>query len=345
MLFSIIIPVHNVESYLQECLDSVLHQSYPQFEIILVDDGSTDNSGKMCDTYALNHPDKVRCLHLEGVGPLCARSHGVQHALGDVLVFLDSDDCLRLDALERLSQCFQQHRCDMVFYNISTHPDHKTKDIGCGLTPNTVYETASKETVCRMLVNGQICNAVVIKAVRRCCTAGFPDFTSLSWLRNGEDLLMSVYMVTSAQRFVYLDENLYYYRQRKDSITHSYNPSRPAAVRAVHQVLHHHIDLWNMPRLHPLHDARIVSGWLDCLQLLLRHRKHMDSDDFNRSLLEFAEDPFFRRAYVSMDPQMLSGTQKQLAKLLYEKKFRQMSALFQLLHLVQRLKRTLKKIA
>lgn len=92
MLFSIIIPVYNTEKYLKQCLQSVLQQTCQDYEIILIDDGSTDKSGTLCDEYA--KIDKVTCVHQKNQGLSAARNTGVAVSRGEYLLFLDSDDYL-----------------------------------------------------------------------------------------------------------------------------------------------------------------------------------------------------------------------------------------------------------
>ena len=88
---SVIIPVYNVEQYLNRCIDSVLNQTYKDFEIILVDDGSTDKSGEICDVYA-EKDSRITVIHKENGGLSDARNFGIDAARGDFLTFLDSDD-------------------------------------------------------------------------------------------------------------------------------------------------------------------------------------------------------------------------------------------------------------
>ena len=100
-IISVIIPVYNVQEFLGEAIQSVLHQSYTELEIILVDDGSTDNSGKICDDYATSNP-QIRVIHTKNGGVSAARNKALDIVRGDYIYFLDSDDYLEPDALETL---------------------------------------------------------------------------------------------------------------------------------------------------------------------------------------------------------------------------------------------------
>ena len=112
-LVSIVIPVYKVEKYIGECIRSVISQSYENLEIILVNDGSPDNSGAICDTYA-KQDSRIKVIHNENQGVSAARACGVQNAHGQWLSFLDSDDTLPEDAMEILISVVQRHDCGIV---------------------------------------------------------------------------------------------------------------------------------------------------------------------------------------------------------------------------------------
>lgn len=102
--FSVIIPVYNVEKYLKECVESVLKQSYLNYEVILVDDGSTDSSGAICDSYSKTYKE-VSVIHKKNGGLSDARNAGLDVAQGEYIVFVDSDDWIEPDALNNFNQC------------------------------------------------------------------------------------------------------------------------------------------------------------------------------------------------------------------------------------------------
>ena len=95
-LVSIIVPVFNVENYLKECVDSILRQDYADIEILLIDDGSTDNSGKLCDEYAQNY-SAITAYHKQNGGLSSARNYGMYKAKGEYYCFIDSDDYISDD--------------------------------------------------------------------------------------------------------------------------------------------------------------------------------------------------------------------------------------------------------
>lgn len=115
-MISVVIPVYNVEKYLAECVDSVLGQSYTDYEIILVDDGATDSSGRMCDEYAQKDP-RIRVIHQANSGLSAARNTGLKAARGEYVYFLDSDDYIEENTLERLAALAESEQADVVFFD------------------------------------------------------------------------------------------------------------------------------------------------------------------------------------------------------------------------------------
>ena len=99
-VISVIIPVYNVEKYIRQCVDSVLEQSYKDFELILVDDGSPDNCPRICDEYA-RKDSRVHVIHQMNSGVSAARNKGIEHAKGEWISFIDSDDWVDIDYLEK----------------------------------------------------------------------------------------------------------------------------------------------------------------------------------------------------------------------------------------------------
>uniref|UniRef100_UPI004047E5FD glycosyltransferase n=1 Tax=Mariniflexile sp. TaxID=1979402 RepID=UPI004047E5FD len=112
-LVSIIIPIYNVELYLERCVSTITHQTYKNLEIILVNDGSTDSSGEICDTYK-NNDSRIKVIHQENGGLSMARNTGLEIASGDYIGFVDSDDWVELDMINSMLAFALQHQLDVV---------------------------------------------------------------------------------------------------------------------------------------------------------------------------------------------------------------------------------------
>ncbi len=121
-LVSVIIPVYNVGKYLCECIDSVLHQTYQNFEIILVDDGSTDGSSDICDAYAVQDC-RVKVIHQENAGLSIARNNGLDAANGEYIYFLDGDDWIERDSIESLIASAKDNSAQVVFFDALSFED------------------------------------------------------------------------------------------------------------------------------------------------------------------------------------------------------------------------------
>ena len=111
VLVSVIVPVYNVEAYLDECLESICSQTYRNLEIILADDGSTDKSGEICDIWQAKDP-RIRVIHQQNAGVSCARNAGLEICTGDLISFVDSDDWLDLQMFEKLVSCLSENDAD-----------------------------------------------------------------------------------------------------------------------------------------------------------------------------------------------------------------------------------------
>ena len=117
-LISVIIPVYNADQYLRRCLDSILSQSYTTLEVILIDDGSQDNSPALCDALA-QHDARIRVIHQENQGVSAARNTGIAHATGEYIAFVDADDYVANDFFEHLLQAATQQQADIVCCNLT----------------------------------------------------------------------------------------------------------------------------------------------------------------------------------------------------------------------------------
>lgn len=123
--FSLIVPVYKVEEYLPKCIESVLAQKEQDFELLLVDDGSPDNCGKICDDYAAKYPQKIIAIHQPNGGAGAARNHGIRLSKGEYILFLDSDDYLADDLLSDLAAVIEKKPVDLILYGARVERDGK----------------------------------------------------------------------------------------------------------------------------------------------------------------------------------------------------------------------------
>lgn len=124
-LVSVVVPVYNVEKYLARCLDSIIAQTYKNLEIILIDDGSTDSGGKICDDYAARD-SRIRVIHQENVGLAEVRNVGIREAKGEYLQFVDSDDWVEPELVETCYKLSQEYDADIVTFRGTRNYDNGT---------------------------------------------------------------------------------------------------------------------------------------------------------------------------------------------------------------------------
>lgn len=117
MLFSILIPVYNADRYLKQCLESIVAQTYRDFEVWMINDGSKDNSGEICNEYARKYPH-MHVVHRENRGTIITRAELVSYAQGDYCLFVDSDDYIRKDALNIVKNVLLETNADCVVFGL-----------------------------------------------------------------------------------------------------------------------------------------------------------------------------------------------------------------------------------
>ena len=126
-MISVIIPVYNVKNYLEECVDSILSQTFSDFELILVDDGSTDGSSEICDRYLSD--SRVKVVHKENGGLLSARKAGVEQVKGDYVCFIDSDDYVANDFLLNYNKILEKYNPDVIAINLTRFCNDDRREI------------------------------------------------------------------------------------------------------------------------------------------------------------------------------------------------------------------------
>ena len=221
MKFSIVVPVYNTEKYLYDCIESVLRQTFDDYELILVNDGSTDSSGKICHEYADKNA-KIKAYDKENSGQIESRSYGISKASGEYIVFLDSDDMLSDNALEVIKRKIIQHNCDMVLYDyqrfvVSTEVVNDESDReDCVLT---------QKELCVQIMGNEHYNSMCIKALKRSLLGSY-DGEKYKHIRYGEDLLQTIDIIKQNPKTVIIKDKLYYYRINPTSLTRSLNLER-----------------------------------------------------------------------------------------------------------------------
>ena len=232
-LISVIVPIYGVEKYLEQCLDSILNQTYRQLEIILIDDGSPDRCGDICDRYAIQD-SRIQVIHQTNQGLSAARNAGMDIAIGEYISFIDSDDYIDLHFYEKMVQGFLDYPNAPIIACL-VYQD-KDGQITC-LSPNwhtTQPVFHSSLTFCEECLLGKITVAVWNKLFR----AELLKNIRFRVGRIFEDLLFmhdfSPILKKYPGEVVTIPHYLYYYRIRQGSICHG---EEPAVFRSLHTFL------------------------------------------------------------------------------------------------------------
>lgn len=224
ILFYILVPVYNVEHYIDDCIRSVLNQTYQKFRLVLVDDGSLDLSGKICDEYA-KKDRRIWVIHQENQGLLAARTAARQYVTEQedwkfsYIVYLDSDDSLKCNALEIINQMIVTQACDMVVYGMDRVMDGKV--IQKFDSEHSFIGTISDKGMLYKIVFGSAqYNPLWRKAISAWLLSE-EDYSRLYYICHAEDLLQSIPYYENCHKVCFIQDALYNYTLNPNSITQS----------------------------------------------------------------------------------------------------------------------------
>lgn len=234
MKVSFILPIYNVEKYLSECVESILVQTYRDFEILLVDDGSPDNCPALCDEWA-KKDSRIKPLHKSNGGSSDARNYGFEHAQGDYVIFVDSDDFwVGKDCLGNLMKVVDAHsECDFIGFNCSYYySDTKTYTKWVAYDKN-LSEPIDKDTAMRSLVaSGTLPMSACLKVISR---KSLSDM-GLRFIKGtiAEDIPWFIDLLDGSKKCMFVNQYIYAYRQNvAGSVTTSGNPKSTSDLFAI----------------------------------------------------------------------------------------------------------------
>ena len=237
---SVIVPVYQAELYLSACIDSILGQTYTNFELLLIDDGSSDQSGKVCDQYALKD-SRIRVFHRENHGVSAARNFGLQNITGEYVLFVDSDDIINPVYIEGLYQAFPKECPNGIsLCRIQYLIDGCRNDKAENLCSFSKESDSLYDMYIRPLISGEIqgssCRVLYPVQLLKNCNIQF------SPCKIAEDLLFFTEVISHVDRITFSPESLYIYRQEKGSSSHrnyimNYLPDRCIYIRELNRIL------------------------------------------------------------------------------------------------------------
>lgn len=222
ILFSIIIPVYNAENYLKESIESILKQSYKNFELILVNDGSKDNSGIICDEF-IKKDNRIKVIHQENQKATKARINGIKIAKGDYIYSVDADDYINKDLLKIVKEKIDKFKPDMLMFRYN-NIDKNRKVIG--EIPKFEKEgfISKKEFYMKDFKDSRL-NSLVIKVIKKRCF-NLKELDKLKAINRGEDLLLTAMVLKNISNIYIFNDILYHYRKNNNSIVHTFSKDR-----------------------------------------------------------------------------------------------------------------------
>ncbi len=294
-LISVIIPVYNVEKYLPSCLDSVLAQTWENLEILLIDDGSKDSSGSICDAYA-GKDGRVKVYHQENAGVSRARNVGLEQATGEYIGFVDSDDYIEPDFYETLIRNAIDHDVDISYCGIKlVQPDGTVEERfntnnSCKMQAEDIIKGFFFDTTTKELMYSQ-CNKIFKReVVSGVCYRPYAL---------GEDILF-VFEVLGRCRTLWLeDRTLYHYLRRDNSaMTSSFSDKRMDYITAAQDI----VEICRSRHPYALEDAlhwAYIHKLVSCRQLICNPEYRAKYD----------------QKFIAMKKELRSGSKQHFAKL------------------------------
>lgn len=214
VLISVVVPIYNVEKYLERCVNSIINQTYKNLDIILVDDGSQDNSGKICNKYKEKYSN-IHVIHQKNQGLSVARNNGLAIAKGDYITFIDSDDWIKEDMIESLFNAIQKYKADIASVGF------------CDVYDNGQIIKHAKYTKIEVLTKEKALECFLFNDYLTVCVCGKLYKTDI-W--NGiqcppgklfEDQYTTYKLLDKSNKVVFVSNSYYYYYKRSGSIGHS----------------------------------------------------------------------------------------------------------------------------
>ena len=213
-LISVIIPVYNVNNYLDKCLETVVNQTYSSLEIILINDGSTDGSKEKCDEW-VKKDDRIKVIHKENEGASKTRKVGVEQSTGKYITFIDADDFVDYEMIEKLHKALINTNSQISICNHKRAYNYKDKVLK---KTNQIEEYTTEEAIEKLLeeknINSYLWNKLYLKELFR--EVEFPN------VKDSEDIDIFFQLLCNAKKISFTNDELYVYMLRKNSLSHNY---------------------------------------------------------------------------------------------------------------------------
>lgn len=228
--------VFNVVNYIDEAIESVINQSFKDFELIIVDDGSTDGSFSKCECWAGKYPETIKLIKTDHQGSLIARRAAMKASSGEYLYLMDSDDVL-LDneAFAKIACTIKGTNADMVFFNATRDRSTMQKWFNYDFSNGELFEGEKLAEIYNLVFTGNDFNTLWSKVFNRRLVDWGIDYSEYGCVCNGTDIFQALPIIFSAKKICCLDEILYYYRETLGSIVYSLNKNTFISFAMIYQ--------------------------------------------------------------------------------------------------------------
>ena len=310
-LITVIVPIYNVEKYLSFCLESIINQTYRNLEIILIDDGSPDNCGEICDNYA-SHDSRIKVIHKINGGVSSARNAGLNIATGEWLYFIDPDDWIDLDTLELVLNQATQTGTDLCFFDTEQVFKGTTAYCPAIKSKESIFLNLTDiDTLCMYMYQTGNCNFIV----RSACVLKkifYNESLSIS-----EDTIFKFILYKQINGFSHLKRPLYHYRMRENSCMGTITLNLVKLVYQRFNILNTLIQAGGYPQ-----NSEIIPNTIELLRELptiidMVFDKKIDKKTRNMILNEYINTDEFKQARLNYDKRMLNRSAKFYLKFNY----------------------------
>ncbi len=317
--FSLIVPIYKIEEYLPKCIDSVIAQKNQDFELLLIDDGSPDGSGRIIDDYAARYPDRIRAIHQPNGGAGAARNHGISLAKGDYLLFVDGDDYLDDTLLSDLAAEIKKSHADLYLFGAHIERD--------GVKNGELHELIEAGKPCNAKSDPRLFFGIMAPWNRAYQKELFADieFASKVWY---EDIRIVTKVNALANRVIRLEKPYYHYLQREGSAMNNKNSERNVEILLAFDDI---LSWFQAQNLYETYRQEVTFLAIQHLliaatvRVLQIDRKHHLIADF-RNYMEKNFPDYRENKYLPL----LDKNKKLIYKLLLKKRYRSISAIFKL---------------
>lgn len=291
-LISIIVPVYNVEKYLKKCVDSIVNQTYKNLEIILVDDGATDNSGKICDEL-VELDNRIKVYHKKNGGLSDARNYGVERATGDYIGFVDSDDYIDAEMYEKLYEAIKKENVDVAECNLKIVYPEKT-DL---FTDQKYYQICNKQEYLEEYLKIE---KIFGSACVRLTKADIAKKLKFPVGKLYEDTYYAYDLIGIVDKYVIVDNPYYNYLMRENSITNAkFNPRIFDLIEIVEKF---HTNVYkNYPSLKEAADCRKMYAYFSVLNSILLE-EDFKNNSFYKQIIDYFKEEYtklLRNKYIT----------------------------------------------